>query len=99
FRRQRRRRQLDPRDGGAARSAQDQGERDRAEQDRLTGGQGRVRFLAAGAEHGQASRPAGRGGQGGAVPGQRGFFVRLRRQPARRRRRVGDGPVVVETPF
>ena len=55
FGRQGRRRQPHPRHGGAARSAQDQGQRHRAEQDRLAGRQGRVRSLAPGAEHGKAA--------------------------------------------
>ena len=61
FGRQGRRRQLDARHGGAAGAAQHPGERDRAEQDRLAGRQGRVRSEPAGAQHGQAPGPAGRG--------------------------------------
>ena len=60
FRRQGRRRQSHARDGGATGAAQDQGERDRAEQDRLAGRQGRVRSVAAGAEHGEARRASRR---------------------------------------
>ena len=39
--------------------------------------------------------PAGGGRQGRAVPGERRFLVHLRRQSVRRRRRLGDGFVVV----
>ena len=42
----------------------------------------------------RSGRPAGGSRQGRAVPGQRRFVVRLRRQAVRRRRRVGDGSVV-----
>src|SRR5262245_31316512 len=55
----------------------------------------RVRPRATGAEHGQAAGPTAGGRQGGAVPGERGFLVRLRRQSVRRRRRLGDGFVVI----
>src|SRR5262249_18949104 len=86
--------EFDARHGGATCAAQNQGECNRAEQDRLAGRQGRVRPHPAGAEHGQAAGPAGGGRQGGALPGERGFLLRLRRQSVRRRRRLGDGFVV-----
>ena len=98
FRRQGRGGEPDPRHGHATGAAQDQGERHRAEQDRLAGRQGRVRFLAPGAEHGEAPGPAAGGRQGGAVPGERGFLVRLRRQSVCRRRGLGDGSVLSPTP-
>ncbi len=60
FGRQGRRRQLDPRHGGAAGAPQHPGERDRAEQDRLAGRQGRVRSEPPGPQHAEAPRSAGR---------------------------------------
>ena len=63
-------RQLHPRAGGAACAAQHPRQRDRAEQDRLAGRQGRVRSDPAGREHAQASRPADGSGEGDPVPGR-----------------------------
>src|SRR6202051_4746991 len=50
--------------GGTPRTTQEKAQPPRAEQDRLAGRQGRIRFLAPGAEHGETPRRAGRSGEG-----------------------------------
>ena len=67
---------------------------DRAEQDRLARGRGRVRS-ARPVRTWQAPGRSEGSGKGRALSRERRFFLRLRRQPVRGRRSLGDGFVVI----